>query len=43
MDLMLMGVLCCAGQQLARVNLPTALAMFVSTFKFELMPEVCLC
>lgn len=34
---------CCAlaGQQLAKVNMPTALAMLISAFKFELAPEVC--
>ena len=29
----------CAGQQLAKVNMPTALGMLVSNFKFELTPE----
>ena len=34
-------MVCCrhAGQQLAKVNMPTALGMLVSHLKFELTPE----
>ena len=37
------GLRNCLGQQLARMNVPTAVAMFVSNFKLELTPEVMLC
>ncbi|KAK9835968.1 hypothetical protein WJX81_002349 [Elliptochloris bilobata] len=33
------GMRNCVGQQLAKVNMPTALGMLVSNFKFELTPE----
>ncbi|CAL8464888.1 g4423 [Coccomyxa elongata] len=33
------GLRNCLGQQLARMNVPTAIAMFVSNFKLELTPE----
>ena len=35
------GVRNCLGQQLARMNVPTAVAMFVSNFHLKLTPEVC--
>ncbi len=34
------GLRNCLGQQLARMNIPTAIAMFVSNFKLELTLEV---
>ena len=34
------GVRNCLGQQLARMNVPTAVAMFVSNFHLKLTPEV---
>ncbi len=34
------GVRNCLGQQLARMNVPTAVAMFVSEFEFTVAPEV---
>ena len=34
------GVRNCLGQQLARMNVPTAVAMFVSNFRLKLTPEV---
>lgn len=34
------GVRNCLGQQLARMNVPTAVAMFVAQFDFSLAPEV---
>jgi hypothetical protein len=34
------GIRNCLGQQLARMNVPTAVAMFVSNFHLELSPEV---
>ncbi len=34
------GLRNCLGQQLARMNVPTAIAMFVANFKLELTPEV---
>lgn len=33
------GLRNCLGQQLARMNVPTAIAMFVANFKLELTPE----
>ena len=36
------GVRNCLGQQLANVNIPTAIAMLVSSFKMQLSEEVCL-
>ena len=35
------GVRNCLGQQLARMNVPTAVAMFVSNFHLKLTSEVC--
>ena len=35
------GVRTCLGMQLARMNLPCAVAKFVSAFRLELTPEVC--
>jgi cytochrome P450 len=35
------GIRNCLGQQLARMNVPTAVAMFVSNFHLALTPEVC--
>jgi cytochrome P450 len=34
------GIRNCLGQQLARMNVPTAVAMFVSNFHLKLTPEV---
>jgi cytochrome P450 len=34
------GVRNCLGQQLARMNVPTAVAMFMSEFEFTVAPQV---
>ena len=37
----LQGLRTCLGMQLARMNVPCAVAKFVSAFRLELTPEVC--
>ena len=36
------GIRNCVGQQLARMNVPTAVAMFVGNFHLQVAPQVCI-